>query len=82
MTIPQQRLLKIDWGNGSTVKRQIICIFCGNKADFLKRNGNYVVLCSHCNRETERVAYQKMFDKWLDETLKEENMKLPKTSYH
>jgi ribosomal protein L37AE/L43A len=58
----------------------ILCIFCGKKADIVKRNKSFVVLCRHCNRETDRVAYQEMFNQWLDETLKGGKMKLPHIS--
>lgn len=54
------------------MSEQIVCIFCGNKADFAKRNGKLVVFCRHCNRVTEGNAYQEMYDQWLDEIKKKD----------
>jgi ribosomal protein L37AE/L43A len=59
------------------VNRQIICIFCGGKSDFVKRNRNIVVVCKRCNRKTDRIAYKRLFAQWLDEILMEDNMRLP-----
>jgi len=54
------------------VAKHILCIFCGSKADIVKRNGKSIVLCRHCNRDTDSVVYQKMFDQWLGDLLKKE----------
>ena len=50
---------------GFTMSEQIICIFCGKKADTAKRNGKLVVFCPHCIRVTDGNTYQEMFDQWL-----------------
>ena len=41
--------------------KQFICIFCGNKADFLKQNGNVVALCRHCNREIDILGKREFY---------------------
>lgn len=51
---------------------QIICIFCGAKADIVNRNGELFVHCPQCNRETEGHSYQIMFDNWLGDVRKTE----------
>ena len=51
---------------------QIICIYCGAKADIAKRNGKLVVFCRHCNRVTEGDTYKEMFDRWLGDVRKKE----------
>ena len=52
--------------------KQILCIFCGSKADVVKRNGKSIVLCKRCNRDTDSVVYKKKFDRWLGDILKKE----------
>ena len=52
--------------------KQILCIFCGSKADVVKRNGKSIVLCRRCNRDTDSVVYKKKFDRWLGDILKKE----------
>jgi len=49
---------------------QIICIFCGNKADVAKRGQSTMVICGHCGRETEVDEYQEIFNKWLGDIRK------------
>jgi hypothetical protein len=48
-----------------------ICIFCGKKADVVKQGRLRMVICGHCNRETEQDEYKKIFEKWLDDIRKE-----------
>ncbi len=45
---------------------QIICIFCGEKADI--KIGEHIskAVCNHCNRETELNEYKKMIDRWWE----------------
>ncbi len=52
-------------------RNQIICIFCGGKADISKRSNQKIVLCPSCKRETELDRYQKLFDQWIDDIRKE-----------
>jgi len=54
------------------VAKQIVCIYCGSKADVIKRYGKSIVLCRRCNRDTDSVVYQKMLDQWLGDILKKE----------
>jgi len=51
---------------------QIVCIFCGKRADTAKRNGKLVVFCQHCNRVTDGNTYQEMFDQWLGDVRERE----------
>ena len=44
---------------------QIICVFCGKKAEIAKRNGKIVVFCRYCNKVTDGHTYQDMIDQWL-----------------
>ncbi len=37
------------------------------KADIIAKSGSNLVICNHCQRETEFVEYRKMLDDWLDE---------------
>ena len=39
--------------------------FCGGKANIKKQDDLKIVVCPNCNRETELVAYQDIFDQWL-----------------
>jgi len=55
------------------MSEQIVCIFCGNKADTEKRNGKLVVFCRHCNRATDGNTYQEMFDQWLGDVRERES---------
>jgi len=41
---------------------QIVCIFCGQKADIVQDGSVSVVVCGFCNRETELSEYKKMVD--------------------
>ncbi len=45
---------------------QIICIFCGQKADIVPKNNVSKAICGFCNKETEPVEYRKMVDQWLE----------------
>lgn len=45
--------------------KEIICIFCGQKADIIKDAELSKAVCAHCNRETELVEYNKMVALWL-----------------
>ncbi len=44
----------------------IICVFCGNQADFIKQGDSILVKCGHCDKETELDAYREMFNQWID----------------
>ena len=46
-------------------RERIICIFCGNIAQIKEQDDLKIVVCLKCERETELVAYQDMFDQWL-----------------
>jgi len=52
------------------VIKKIVCIFCGHTADIVAKSGSNLVLCNHCQRETEFVEYRKKLDNWLDEVHK------------
>lgn len=45
---------------------QIICIFCGEKADIKTHDGNSKTVCSYCNRETELKEYEKILNRWWE----------------
>lgn len=45
---------------------QIICIFCGEKADIEIGERVSMAVCNHCNRETELNEYKKMIDRWWE----------------
>jgi len=46
---------------------KIICIFCGKKADVVKRRDKLYAACKYCRTETELTEYQDMVDDWIDE---------------
>ena len=52
-------------------RNQIVCIFCGGKANFEKRGNLKIIACPSCKRETEIDKYQEMFDQWIDDIRKE-----------
>jgi ribosomal protein L37AE/L43A len=50
---------------------QIVCIFCGGKANIDKRGNLKIVTCPMCKRETELDRYQELFEQWIGEIRKE-----------
>jgi len=46
---------------------QIVCIFCGKKADIVKRHDTLYAVCKYCGAETELTEYQDMVDDWMDD---------------
>ena len=54
------------------VSEEIVCIFCGKRADIIDRKEEPVVLCRNCGRETDGYNYQIMFDQWLGDVRKRE----------
>ena len=54
---------------------EIVCIFCGSKADIVKQSTLIVVSCSHCKRETKFKTYQEMFDLWMGDIRQENEIK-------
>jgi len=45
---------------------QIVCIFCGKKADIVKRSEKSFAVCKHCKHETDMDTYQEMLDAWME----------------
>ena len=45
---------------------QIICIFCGKKADIIRQDNASMVVFGFCKRETELDEYKEMVDQWLE----------------
>jgi len=52
-------------------RKQIVCIFCGGKANIDQRDNLKFVTCPMCKRETEFDRYQKLFEQWIGEIRKE-----------
>jgi len=44
---------------------QIVCIFCGQKADIQKQDSLSKAVCSYCNKETELSEYKKIVELWF-----------------
>ena len=43
----------------------IKCFFCGGKANIKEQDGQKVVTCPKCKRETKLDTYQDIFDNWM-----------------
>lgn len=54
---------------------EIVCIFCGSKADIVDNGTLSVVSCSHCNRETKFKTYKEMLDLWMGDIRQEKELK-------
>ena len=54
------------------MNEQIICIYCGKKAEILESDNSIVIACGCCGSESEGEKYQLMFEKWIGLEWKEE----------